>query len=282
MKKNYLMLLAGLMIILLSSCVSTNLNLITKENVETLTSKSFKVTDVSVFSGQIPLAEKIQAESIIKNFPIDKIKNDLLTEYGITLDTSLLSENNIESKIGQLVTDKGQKLNSWALEKSTEENIPSAYIRLVVSKNNNEPMLLSVQTTLTDSEGNSLSHIYAESNWNPVQTIANKETAAIINFASHITPEFVTTKDGIQSYKSYCTNNAAPDGGIYVDTDSSVIIYASVYDPGVFMVIDPMYFNNTVIRETYESGKSYTIKYEVDRSTFSKYDWKIVYSKTEN
>ena len=282
MKKINVIILAGLMALSLSSCASTKINLISAENVETLDSKTFALSTINL-RADFFLTEKEQVVNIIKNLPLEKIKDDLLNQYGITLDTAAFSTNDLDSKVGQYVSNKGVKTGLWTWESEKKENTPSASMSVVLKiYNTTDPMNLSINTALTDSVSNSLNYVYYESNWSPITIIADKNTAATVKFAKHIIPDFVQTKNGIETYKSYYANNAAPDGSVYVDTTYPVIFNASVNDPGVFMAVDPMYFYNTKIKETYESGKSYTINYEVDRSTFSKYDWSIIYSKSEN
>lgn len=283
MKKVLVALLAGLMIFSLSSCVSTGLekSLLTAENVDTLDTKSFTLTSIALRT-DFSLSEKQQAANIIKNLPIEKIKADLLETYGITLDTSLFSAKEIEEQTGMATSDKGSSLGIWMWQNKPEEKIPSGIMTVAIRAYNiNDPLFLSVSTSLYDSTGASLAHVYGESNWVSAETIADKKTAAIVKFAKHISPDFVLTKNGIESFAAYKKNNSAGDDGVYVDTTYPVKISATVSDPGVFLVVDPCIVSDAVIDETYESGKTYTITYEVDRSTFSKYNWKIKYSKVE-
>ena len=283
MKKISFIMIVSLLIISLTSCVSTGFDkeLLTKENVETLDTKSFSLTAITLQS-DINITDKKQAVCILSHLPVEQIKLDLEETYGITLDTSFFQIKNLESEVGVLVSDKGQSLDMWAWQHKTEEKIPSGIMNVGIRYYNiNDPMLLSVSTSLFDSVGTSLAHIYYENNWASGHTVADKKTAAIVKFAKHIAPDYIIAKDGVETYASYLQNNEAPDGGIYVDTSYPVSIVTSVSDPGVFLVIDPMSWFNAPINETYESGKTYTLKYEVDRSTFSKYNWKVVFSKEE-
>lgn len=284
MKKISFIMIVSLLIISLTSCVSTGFDkeLLTKENVETLDTKSFSLTAITLQS-DINITDKKQALDIISKLPIEKIKSDLQETYGITLDTSFFQIKNLESEVGVLVSDKGKSLDIWAWQHKTEEKIPSGIMTVGIRYYNiNDPMMLSVSTSLFDSVGTSLAHIYYENNWASGHTVADKRTAAIVKFAKHIAPDYIIAKDGVETYASYLQNNEAPDGGIYVDTNYPVTIVTTVADPGIFMILDPMTWINASINESYESGKTYTIKYDVDRSTFSKYDWKVNFSKEEN
>lgn len=284
MKKISFIMIVSLLIISLTSCVSTGFDkeLLTKENVETLDTKSFSLTAITLQS-DINITDKKQALDIISKLPIEKIKSDLQETYGITLDTSFFQIKNLESEVGVLVSDKGKSLDIWAWQHKTEEKIPSGIMTVGIRYYNiNDPMMLSVSTSLFDSVGTSLAHIYYENNWASGHTVADKKTAAIVKFAKHIVPDYIIAKDGVETYASYLQNNEAPDGGIYVDTNNPVTIVTTVADPGIFMILDPMTWINASINESYESGKTYTIKYDVDRSTFSKYDWKVNFSKEEN
>ena len=115
MKKMSFIMLVGLLTISLSSCVSTGFgkNLLTKENVETLDTKSFSLTAITLQS-DINITDKKQAVSILSKLPVEKIKLDLEETYGITLDTSFFQIKNLESEVGVLVSDKGQSLDMWA------------------------------------------------------------------------------------------------------------------------------------------------------------------------
>lgn len=286
-KKLGLVAIAGSLIISLSSCLSTDFTkgYLTKENVETLNTKSFTLNAV-IISTEFNLIDKDVALNILKQLPVEKIKNDLMENYGISLDTaSFTNEVHGESKIGLLQSDKGVSLGMWGWEDNEEikKKSPSGimFVRLGIYNQKN-PLSLSISTSLYDSEDNNLTHIYAEENWASGHAIVDKEEAAIVKFGKHISPDYIQTKDGIEPYSTYYQNNAASDGGIYVDTKNPVKISVTVNDPGIFMLLDPSTFCDAIIEETYEKGKSYTINYKVNRDVFLKSDWTVEFSKTED
>ena len=110
MKKIVSLTLAVIMIFSLSSCLSSDFgrDLLTLENVETLDTKSFVLTDILIRT-DFHLTEKSQALNILKKIPVDEIQTDLMDNYGITLDTSLFPKQLLDdSNVGTYVTDKGQ------------------------------------------------------------------------------------------------------------------------------------------------------------------------------
>ena len=48
------------------------------------------------------------------------------------------------------------------------------------------------------------------------------------------------------------------------------------------MLVEGVTFYDAIIDETYEPNRTYTIEYKVNRDTFSKYNWKVEFSKKEN
>lgn len=285
MKKIVSLTLAVIMIFSLSSCLSSDFgkDLLTLENVETLDTKSFVLTDILIRT-DFHLTEKSQALNILKKIPVDEIQTDLMDNYGITLDTSLFPKQLLDdSNVGTYVTDKGQATGLWTWQHKTEEKMQSASMMVVINLyNQTNPMFLSVSTSLYDSTGKKLTHVYGEENWASGHTTADKNTAAIVKFKKHISPDYIQTKNGIETYESYYQKNASLDGGIYVDTTYPVKISATVDDPGVFMLVEGVTFYDAIINETYEPNKTYIIEYKVNRDTFSKYNWKVEFSKKEN
>ncbi len=282
-KKCGFIALVGMLSIFLASCLSTGFGntLLTKENAGTLASKNFKLNYIYLVS-DFSLTDKDVAVKIIENLPFEKVASDLSDNYELTLDTSLFSKDALSSEVTQPVSDKGAALRGWVWKNESEEAGAAAGMTVVLNAyNSSTPVFISVKTTLTDSNGTVLDHVYGQGNWSSATTIADKENAAVINFGKHISPDFIYTDKGIETFSTYSENNKCAEGGVYVDTTYPVKISTTVSDPGVFMVVDPMTFFGAVIEDTYESGKTYTISYKIDRSTFSKYDWKVNFSKEE-